>query len=358
MRGILLSAGFSFDARQFYLRQTVLAELGIDGQDRLRRSKVAVIGLGGLGTASTLYLALAGVGYLRLLDQDTVEMNNLHRQILYTLRDLKYPKVEAAAQRIRETNPEVNVDPRPENLREDNVDEIVRGMDCVVDGLDNMRTRYIVSRACVRNNVPFIFGGAIGFEGNISVFHPPETPCLECVLPNLNDQNMPTCDVRGVLGATPGVVGTIQAMEAVKLLAGIGETLKNKLLVCDFKDMYIATVEIYRRPDCSICGDQASRALKMEERMAWLCGRNTVNINPRSPVDLDLERAKDELSRHFGIVLKSSIVVVFRYVGDVEVSLFKSGRMLVKNVKSEEEALKVYEETLRTLGIDAPSNRS
>jgi len=352
-----LSTSYSFDAHEFYLRQTVLTELGVEGQDRLRRSKVAVIGLGGLGSASTLYLALAGVGYLRLLDQDTVEMNNLHRQILFTLRDLKYPKVEAAAERIRETNPEIKVDSRPENLREDNVDEIVRGMDCVVDGLDNMRTRYIVSRACVRNNVPFIFGGAIGFEGNISVFHPPETPCLECVLPNLNDQNMPTCDVRGVLGATPGIVGTIQAMEAVKLLAGIGETLKNKLLVCDFKDMYIAAVEIFRRPDCTVCGDQASKAFRMEEKVAWLCGRDTVNINPPSPVDLDLERARDELGRHFQIVLKSSIVVVFKYAGDIEVSLFKSGRMLVKNVKSEEDALQVYKETLKTLGIDASINR-
>jgi len=348
----LLSTGYNFDANEFYLRQTVLKELGMEGQNRLRRSKVAVVGLGGLGSASTLYLALAGVGYLRLLDQDTVEMNNLHRQILYTLRDLKYPKVEAAAERIRETNPEVKVDPRPENLREDNVDEIVSGVDCVVDGLDNMRSRYIVSRACVRNNVPFIFGGAIGFEGNISVFHPPETPCLECVLPNLNDQNMPTCDVRGVLGATPGIVGTIQAMEAVKLLAGIGETLKNKLLVCDFKDMYIVMVEIHRRPNCNVCGDQISKALKMEEKLAWLCGRNTVNINPPSPVDLDLERAKDELSRHFRIIVKSSIVVVFKYAGDIEVSLFKSGRMLVKNVKSEQDALQVYRETLRALGID------
>ena len=351
-----MSVSYSFDAREFYVRQTVLAELGIEGQDRLRRSKVAVIGLGGLGSASTLYLALAGVGYLRLLDQDTVEMNNLHRQILYTLRDLKYPKVEAAAERIRGTNPEVKVDPRPENLGEDNVDEIVRGMDCVVDGLDNMRTRYIVSRACVRNSVPFIFGGAIGFEGNISVFNPPETPCLECVLPNLNDKNMPTCDVRGVLGATPGIVGTIQAMEAVKLLAGIGETLKNKLLVCDFKDMYISAVEIYRRPDCTVCGDQASKALKMEGKLAWLCGRNTVNINPPSPIELDLERSKEELSRHFKILLKSSIVVVFRYAGEVEVSLFKSGRMLVKNVKSEDDALRVYKEILKTLGIEASMN--
>jgi len=357
LRRLLLSTGYSFNADEFYQRQTVLAELGIEGQNRLRRSKVAVIGLGGLGSVSTLYLALAGVGYLRLLDQDTVEMNNLHRQILYTLKDLKYPKVEAAAERIRETNPEVKLDPRPENLREDNVDEIVRGMDCVVDGLDNMRTRYIVSRACVRNNVPFIFGGAIGFEGNISVFHPPETPCLECVLPNLNDQHMLTCDVRGVLGATPGIVGTIQAMEAVKLLAGIGETLKNKLLVCDFKDMYITAVEVYRRPDCNVCGGQASKALKMEEKLAWLCGSNTVNINPPSPIALDLEKAKDVLSRHFRIILKSSIVVVFKHSDGNEVSLFKSGRMLVKNVKSEEDALQVYKETLRILGIDASMNR-
>jgi len=131
-----------FNPDEFYSRQIVLPELGRRGQDKLRRSKIAIVGLGGLGSASALYLALAGVGYLRLVDQDTVELNNLHRQILYSLDNLRCPKVEAATRRIEETNPNVKVEPIPENVRDDNVEEVVKGMDCVVDGLDNMKTRY------------------------------------------------------------------------------------------------------------------------------------------------------------------------------------------------------------------------
>ena len=173
----------AFGSNEFYSRQTVLAELGRKGQEKLRRSKVAVIGLGGLGSVSALYLALAGVGKMTLVDRDTVELNNLHRQVLYSLNDLRYPKVEAAARRIQQVNPEVETEPIPENLESDNVESIIAGSDCVVDGLDNMETRYLINRYCVQNRIPFVFGGAIGMEGNVAVFKTPETPCLECVLP-------------------------------------------------------------------------------------------------------------------------------------------------------------------------------
>ncbi|MEM2546701.1 MAG: HesA/MoeB/ThiF family protein, partial [Candidatus Bathyarchaeia archaeon] len=198
---------------EFYSRQMAMRELGREGQEKLAKSRVAIVGLGGLGTVSSLYLTLAGVGYLRLIDQDTVETRNLHRQILYTLKDLKYPKAEVSAKRLRELNPFVEVEAFSENLNPDNALELLRGVDCVVDGLDNMRTRYIVNRACVKLKIPYVFGAAIGLEGNLSVFAPPETPCLECVLPNIEDEQLPTCDVRGVLGSTTGIIGALQAME-------------------------------------------------------------------------------------------------------------------------------------------------
>ena len=240
-----LSPVAKFRSDEFYSRQVVLAELGKKGQEKLRRSKVAVVGLGGLGTISTLYLALAGVRHLRLIDQDTVELKNLHRQILYGLDDLRYPKVEAAADRIGRVNPEVEVEPISENINEKNVDDMVCDVNCVVDGLDNMRTRYLVNRACAKNKVPYVFGAAIGMEGNLSVFSPPETPCLECVLPDLDDRYLAKCDTRGVLGATAGIIGSLEAMEAIKLLAGINGSLMGKLMVCDFRDMYFTMIEIF-----------------------------------------------------------------------------------------------------------------
>jgi adenylyltransferase/sulfurtransferase len=341
----------SFDPDKFYSRQTVLRELGPKGQRRLRDSRVVVVGLGGLGSISSLYLALAGVGYLRLVDQDTVELHNLHRQVLYTMDDLRYPKVEAAAQTIRRVNPEVEIDPVPRNVRESNVDEIVKDVDCIVDGLDNMRTRYIVNRASVKHKVPYVFGAAIGIEGNLSVFAPPETPCLECVMPNLDDRYLPTCEVRGVLGATAGIIGTMQAMETIKLLAGIEETLKGKLMICDFRDMYFATIDIAKRPNCQVCQGKTEKPSEVVERLAWLCGSNTVNVNPPKPISFKLDDAYEVLKRDFEVLVRSSFAVVFKYTRGVEVSLFSGGRMLIKNVKDEESALNVYTEVIEKLGI-------
>jgi len=342
-----------FKPEEFYSRQIVLPELGRRGQAKLRRSKAAVIGLGGLGTVSALYLALAGVGRLRLVDQDTVELSNLHRQVLYNLGNLRYPKVEAAAQGIEEINAEVKIEPVPENVRESNIDRIVRGMDCVVDGLDNMRTRYLLNRACARHRIPYVFGAAIGIEGNLSVFAPPKTPCLECVLPSLDDRYLPTCEVRGVLGATAGIIGSMQAMEAIKLLAGMSDSLRGKLMVCDFRDMYFTTIEIFKRPDCPVCQGKPAKPVGEGERLTTLCGRNTVNVNPTKPLEASLSKIHGGLKRHFRILVKSSIVVVFEYNGGVEVSLFNGGRMLIKNVKDEGSALDVYAGVMRKLGIDA-----
>jgi molybdopterin/thiamine biosynthesis adenylyltransferase len=344
-----------FDSKEFYSRQVALSELGANGQKRLNHSKVVVVGLGGLGSASSLYLALAGVGYLRLVDQDTVEMNNLHRQVLYDLGDLMYPKVEAAAKRVQQINPDVKVESVPENVRESNVEEIVKGMDCVVDGLDNMRTRYLLNRACVKHKIPYVFGGAIGIEGNLSVFHSPKTPCLECILPNIDDRYMPTCEVRGVLGATTGIIGTMQAMETIKLLSGIGEPLEGKLMVCDFRDMYFAVIDIFKKPDCPVCQGEI-KPIEGKERLVWLCGRNTVNVNPQKPISMNLNKVYESLRRHFQIIIKSSLVIVFKYNRDIEVSLFNHGRMLIKNVEDEKYALKVYNNVLAKLGFKTPIN--
>jgi len=338
-----------FDPDEYYKRQVVLPELGREGQERLARSKVAVIGLGGLGSVATQYLALAGVGYLRLVDQDTVELDNLHRQVLYNLEDLRFPKVESAARRVKETNPEVHIEPIPENVRNSNVDEILEGMDCVVDGLDNMYTRYLINRACVERGIPYIYAAAIGIEGYLSVFNSPETPCLGCVFPGLDDRHLPTCETRGVLGATTGIIGTMETMEAIKLLAGIGNILTNALLVCDFYDMTITRLDIFKNPECSVCGEvRAKKTLEATERLIWLCGHNTVNVNPRKPLALSLNDMYNRLRKRFRVLLKSSLVVVFKH-NNAEVSLFRGGRMLIKNVSSEKEASILYEKVMKHL---------
>jgi molybdopterin/thiamine biosynthesis adenylyltransferase len=334
---------------EFYSRQIVMKELGKKGQKKLEASKVAVVGLGGLGTASSLYLALAGVGHLRLIDQDTVELHNLHRQILYSVDDLSYPKVEASAKRLSKVNPLVKIEAVPENLNSGNVEKLLEGVDCVVDGLDNMHTRYLVNRACVKLEVPYVFGAAIGVEGNLSVFTAPDTPCLECVFPSVEDDNLSTCDVRGVLGATPGIIGTMQAMETVKLLTGIGVPLKGKLMICDFSDMFFATVDIFKRKECPAC-EGVSGLPKMNERLVWLCGENTANVNPEKPLKVSLNDVYEAVRRHFKVRIKSSLAIIFDYK-QFEVSFFAGGRMLIKNVKDERSAMKAYREVIERLGI-------
>ena len=334
-----------FDPDEYYRRQIALKELGREGQERLRRSRVAVVGLGGLGSPAAIYLALAGIGHLRLIDQDTVELHNLHRQILYTIDDLRYPKAEVAARRIKRMNPDVVAEPIPENLGRENVDRILEGVDCVVDGLDNMRTRYIVNEACVRKGIPYVYAAVIGFEGCLSVFRPPRTPCLACVFPNLDDRALPSCETRGILGATAGIVGAMEAMEAIKVLAGI-DSIEGSLLICDFIDMYISKVEISRDPRCPICGEgRRGRAVGEPEGLIWLCGRNTVNVNPKEPLGLSVEEMHERLRGRLRVLLKSPFALVLERDG-VEISLFKGGRMLIKNVKGEDDALGIYEEIM------------
>jgi adenylyltransferase/sulfurtransferase len=334
-------------AKGFYSRQVIMKELGEKGQHRLAKAKVAVVGSGGLGTVSSLYLALAGVGSIRLIDQDTIEPQNLHRQILYTTADLHYPKAEVAAKRLQELNPLIKTEAFTENVNASNVECLLKGVDCVVDGLDNMVTRYLVNRVCVKLKIPYVFGAAIGIEGNISVFAPPETGCLECLMPNLSDNDLLTCSTRGVIGATPGIIGALQAMETIKLLAEVGQTLKGKLLVCDFSDMDFTTIDISKNTHCPCCHSDLS-TVAGGERLVWLCGKETANINPEKPIKLNLDEIYPAVNRQFTVRLKSRLALMFNYE-TYEVSLFNGGRMLIKGVNDEKKALAVYREILKKL---------
>ena len=262
---------------------------------------------------------------------------------------MHYPKTEVAAKRLEKQNPLITVEAVPENVNAGNVERLMAGVDCVVDGLDNMVTRYLVNRACVKLNIPYVFGAAIGIEGNLSVFAPPETGCLECLMPNLSDSDLLTCNTRGVLGATTGIIGAMQAIETIKLLSGVGSTLKNKLMVCDFSDMDFTTIDISKNTRCPVChGDVASIA--GGERLVWLCGKETANINPEKPLKLNLDEVYPQINKQFNVRLKSRLALMFDYEG-YEVSLFNGGRMLIKGVVDEKTALTTYREILNKIKV-------
>jgi adenylyltransferase/sulfurtransferase len=198
------------------------------------------------------------------------------------------------------------------------------------------QTRYLVNRVCVNHKIPYVFGAAIGIEGNLSVFAPTETGCLECLMPNISDSDMLNCNTRGVIGATPGIIGAMQAMETLKLLSGIGSTLKGKLMVCDFTDMDFTTLDFASNPNCPVCHKKTVPA--SNERLVWLCGKDTANINPKKPLSLNLEQVYPVVRSLFDVRLKSELALMFNYKS-FQISLFNGGRMLIKGVTTEDAAL-------------------
>ena len=235
----------------FYSRQLLIEKLGVAGQEKLSDARVAIVGVGGLGSVCSLYLALAGVGYLRLIDPDTVETHNLHRQIHYSPEDLHQPKAEVAAKLLSRKNPLIKVNAVLEKLDSFNVESLLEGVDVVVDCLDNIPARYLLNRACVKLGIPYVFAAVIGLEGNLAVFDPPDTGCLECTMHNqiVGSEKK----LFGILGVSAGIMGSLEAMETIKLLTGMGSNLTGKMLVCDFTDMSFTTVTLPKNPNCPIC---------------------------------------------------------------------------------------------------------
>lgn len=240
-----------------YGRHLVLPEVGIEGQLRLRAAAVLVVGAGGLGSPLALYLAAAGVGRIGLVDFDTVDLSNLQRQILYGTGDVGRPKLDAACERLRQVNPHVIVEPHAVRLAADNAMRILGGYDLVVDGTDNFPTRYLVNDACVLSGKPNVYGSIFRFEGQVSVFHPGRGPCYRCLFPEPPAAGtVPNCAEGGVLGILPGVIGTLQATEAIKLILGRGTPLVGRLLLFDALHMRFRELELRRDPACPCCGER------------------------------------------------------------------------------------------------------
>ena len=231
-----------------YDRQILIKDFGTEGQEKLKNSRVLIAGAGGLGSAAAFYLAAAGIGYLRIVDQDTVELSNLNRQILHWETDIGRLKVESAKEKLSQLNPGIVVDIRKDQINEASVTELTRDCDLVVDGLDNFPTRYLINQAIFSQRIPFIYGGILGLMGMVTVILPGQTPCLKCLFPQAPPpQKFP------VLGTTPGLIGLIEANEAIKYLVGFGKLLTGRLLVYNGLEMHFSEIEIERNSECSIC---------------------------------------------------------------------------------------------------------
>lgn len=248
--------------RERYGRHLLIPEVGEAGQVKLLDSRVLMIGAGGLGSPAAFYLAAAGVGTLAIIDDDVVDRSNLQRQILHRDTTVGKPKVESARETLLALNPDIQIIAHQLRVDSSNIDELIAGYDVVVDGSDNFATRYLVNDACVKHRIPNVHGSIFRFEGQVSVFWPHydqrQGPCYRCLFPEPPPPELaPSCAEAGVLGILPGVVGTLEAVETVKVLLGIGDPLVGRLMVYDALDQRVMEMKVERNPQCPVCGDEA-----------------------------------------------------------------------------------------------------
>lgn len=275
-----------------YSRHLLIPEVGIKGQKKLKASKVLIIGTGGLGSPVSLYLAAAGIGKIGLIDHDVVDESNLQRQIVHSTSSIGVPKVESAKERLLEINPNIEIETYPLLLSRDNALEIMKEYDLIIDGTDNFSTRYLVNDACFFLKKPYVYGSIFRFEGQVTVFFPEVGPCYRCLYPEPPPPGtVPSCAEGGVFGVLPGVIGALQATEAIKLLLNIGEPLIGKLLLYDALKMEFRGLKIKKDPNCPLCGENPSiHALVDYESF---CGIENYAIDPQ--VELSPQEVRDKL---------------------------------------------------------------
>jgi len=331
--------------KERYSRQIVFPKIGENGQERLKQGRVAVLGLGAIGSPAAVYIASAGVGYMKLIDRDYAELSNIQRQILCNEEDAKEykPKAIAAKEKLEKVNSDIILEAVFEDFNPTTAERLVKDVDIVLDGTDNMEARFLLNEVCVKNNVPFIYGAAIGDYGVLSLIIPGKTPCLKCIIPEMPEPGtLPTCEVAGVLGPAPGVVGIIEAVEVIKYFVGFGDTLNSKLLCFDLSSLHFDIVKAEKNPNCSVCARKEFPLLTQEIKqstISTLCGRNAIQISPKIGLKLDLQELANDLRKNpeFQIKKLTGHLLIIDY-DKYSIAIASSGRALVHNTDSEKRA--------------------
>jgi adenylyltransferase/sulfurtransferase len=288
-----------------YSRHLIMPEVALDGQKRLKAASILLIGAGGLGSPLGLYLAAAGIGRIGLVDFDVVDFSNLQRQVLHGTPDVGRPKLQSAKDRLQAINPEVRIDLFETRLTSANAMAILQPYDIVIDGTDNFPTRYLVNDACVLLKKPNVYGSIFRFDGQASVFYPPQGPCYRCLYPEPPPPGeVPSCAEGGVLGILPGLVGCIQATEAVKLILGKGSPLIGRLLLYDALQMSFQEFKVRRNPRCPLCGDRPTITKLIDyEQFCGLRGQEPSPTGAETSWETTVEELKGRLDRHENVFI-------------------------------------------------------
>jgi molybdopterin/thiamine biosynthesis adenylyltransferase/molybdopterin converting factor small subunit len=336
---------------QRYSRQVMLEEIGFEGMEKLRSAKVCVVGAGGIGNPVLMQLVAMGVGKVRVVDRDVIEITNLHRQHLYTEEDIGRVKVEAAAYRLRKMNPGVEIEPVPTSVTKYTAESIVKGSDIVIDALDSVDARYALNDACIKHNIPLIYAGALGMLGSVTTIIPNKTACLRCIFPELNEEEMPACSTEGVHPSILYLVGGVQVSEAVKIITGQQPTLLNKLLYIDLNELAFDRVQIARQDECPACGIKraagAQLAAVQQLIIEELCGRDrgkrTWTITPAEPVPVNLTGiGKKAETLGYQVRTRGTLGITATNDSRMSVSFLSSGAATIVGAKDEKDAVDIY----------------
>ena len=334
-----------------YSRQIMLEEIGYQGQLKLKQSKVCVVGVGGLGNPITARLAAMGVGKIRIVDRDVIELSNLHRQTMFNEDDVGQVKVETAAKKLRKLNPDIIIEELPVSINDYTAFDAVDGCDVVIDALDSVNARYSLNKACIEKKIPFVTGAAVGVTGQSFTILPNESACYHCLFPALDEDSMPTCSIEGVHPSILSIIGGIEVSEAVKIITGKEPSLRDKVLHVDLENLIFNFTKVSKVEECSVCGsgrkqEKISEELILEE----LCGRNkgkrTFSITPTYSVVLNVDQIKSiAKQKQFTVENLGELGLSLR-TDELSISFMKSGSAVIVGAKDENESIALYKEIL------------
>ena len=339
-----------------YSRQVMLEEIGYQGQLKLKQAKVCVVGVGGLGNPIVTRLAAMGVGKIRIVDRDVIELSNLHRQTMFNEDDVGQVKVETAAKKLRKLNQDIVIEELPVSINDYTALDVVDGCDVVIDALDSVNARYSLNKACIEKKIPFVTGAAVGVTGQSFTILPNETACYHCLFPALDEDSMPTCSIEGVHPSILSIIGGIEVSEAVKIITGKAPSLKDKVLHVDLENLIFNFTKVSRVQECSVCGsgkkqDKPKEELILEE----LCGRNrgkrTFSVTPTYPVVLNVDDITSIAKESGFIVENLGDLGISMRTNDISVSFMKSGSAVLVGPKDEQEATSLYKDLLGVKSI-------
>jgi len=334
-----------------YSRQIMLEEIGYQGQLKLKQASVCVVGVGGLGNPIVTRLAAMGVGKIRIVDRDVIELSNLHRQTMFNEDDIGQVKVETAAKKLRRLNQEIVIAELPVSINDYTAFDAVDGCDVVIDALDSVNARYSLNKACIEKKIPFVTGAAVGVTGQSFTILPNESACYHCLFPALDEDSMPTCSIEGVHPSILSIIGGIEVSEAVKIITGKEPSLRDKVLHVDLENLIFNFTKVSKVEECSVCGSGTKEKKPKEDLiLEELCGRNrgkrTFSITPTYPVELNVDQITSiAKQKQFTVENLGELGLSLR-TDELSISFMKSGSAVIVGAKDENESIALYKEIL------------